>query len=242
MKRILGLKSICTVLSLSMLTSCAWLEQRQALFDKHDEKMNQTAQMVPKTQYDQLLGKYETLLNQVKDAEMEKKKSVESPFNGKDPSNLVNELSKVQPPSELVETVDAFSVKAKASSDVNESLLANQPMMSENAIENQILRLKKAINLVNSNRFDQALGLLKDLEKSPVIQIKVRAKYYLAEMLFMQKEYDLSMQLFEEIIGSHAYSGVVIKSLGRLIVCCEKLKLSKKRDRYYSILHDFFEA
>ena len=50
------------------------------------------------------------------------------------------------------------------------------------------------------------------------------------------------MQIFEEIIEKDAFSGTVIKALGRLIVCSEKLKLEKKKERYYSLLHDFFES
>jgi hypothetical protein len=61
-------------------------------------------------------------------------------------------------------------------------------------------------------------------------------------MLFRQGEFDLSMQVFEEIITKYAFSGVVIKTLGRLIVCSERLKLAKKREQYFSILHDFFES
>ncbi len=80
------------------------------------------------------------------------------------------------------------------------------------------------------------------LEHSKVRQIAVQAKYYIGMILFKQSEFDLSMQLFEEIIRKDAFSGVVLKALGKLIVCTEKLKLSKKRERYYSMLHDFFEA
>ena len=63
----------------------------------------------------------------------------------------------------------------------------------------------------------------------------------MGEILFSQGEYDLSLQIFEEILERHAFSGLVIKTLGRLIVCSEKLKLVGKQEKYYSILHDFFE-
>jgi TolA-binding protein len=85
------------------------------------------------------------------------------------------------------------------------------------------------------------LKLLKELESSPVKQVAVYAKFLIGEMLFKQKEYDLSSQVFESILKQYSFSGLVLKSLGRLIVCFEKLKLPGKKEKYYSILHDFFE-
>lgn len=233
------------MLMVSTLSSCAWMTERTSLFGEDEAKAKEAPlQMVPKEQYDQLLSKYETLVDQVKSAEVQKRDSVEKPFQGGDPSEIVNQLSKVQPPADLAETVDVFNEQKKMV-DQNESMLGQSGAgigVSDNAIENQIVRLRKGIVLVNQNRFDQALSVFKDLEQSPVPQIQVRAKFYLGEMLFMQNEYDLAMQVFEEIISKHSFSGVVIKALGRLIVCSEKLKLDKKREKYYSILHDFFGA
>ena len=71
-------------------------------------------------------------------------------------------------------------------------------------------------------------------------QIRVHAKFYIGEILFRQQEYDLAMQVFEEILDKDAFSGIVLKTLGRLVTCSKKLKLKKKKDRYYSMLHDFF--
>lgn len=238
-------KIITVTLLVGSLSSCSWMTERTSLFGEDGEQKAKTVplQMVPKEQYDQLLTKYETLIGQVKSAEEAKRESVERPFEGGDPSEIVNQLSKVQPPSDLAETVDVFSEQKKMV-DQNEAMLgkAQSAVVSDNIVENQIVRLRKAIELVGQNRFDQALNVFKDLEQSPVEQIQVRAKFYLGEILFMQNEYDLAMQVFEEIISKHAFSGVVIKSLGRLIVCTEKLKLDKKKEKYYSILHDFFGA
>ena len=49
------------------------------------------------------------------------------------------------------------------------------------------------------------------------------------------------MQVYEEILQKDAFSGLVLKTLGRLVVCSTKLKLKKKEEQYYSVLHDFFE-
>ena len=84
--------------------------------------------------------------------------------------------------------------------------------------------------------------ILKELEGSKEKQIVVRAKMMLGDLLFNQGEYDLSSQVYEEIIGKYAFSGFVIKALGKLVVCSEKLKQPEKQAKYYSLLHDFFEA
>ena len=89
---------------------------------------------------------------------------------------------------------------------------------------------------------EKAMILLKELEGSPVRQIKVRAKLNIGNLLFDQKEYDLALQKYEEIIGQYAFSGLVLEALTKIIDCSEKLGLQEKRKRYYSILHDFFES
>ena len=102
--------------------------------------------------------------------------------------------------------------------------------------------LREAEGLIERNKFNEGLNKLKAVENSTSRQVRVRAKFLLGEILFKQKEYDLAMQVFEEIISKDAFSGMVLKSLGRLIICCEKLKQEKKQQQYYSILHDFFES
>ena len=92
------------------------------------------------------------------------------------------------------------------------------------------------------NKFDAALTELKKIEKSKVKQVRVRARFSIGEIMFRQGEYDLAMQIYEEILQQDAFSGIVIKTLGRLIVCSEKLKLKKKQEQYYSMLYNFFES
>lgn len=236
-----------------LFVSCSWLEKRRALFDEDQSTVSSDSSsasskksFVTKAQYDQLMTKYETLLNKVNQAEaksVEKSnmmaKNIPVDSHAKE-SQMIKELSKIKPKAELAETVDVFGKGGL----VDRASLANtsEPKMSDSQITRQLDMLQKANLYVSQNKMDSALILLKELEESPNLQIKVRAKFYLAEMLFRQNEYDLAMQMYEEIIGRYAFSGLVIKSLGRLIVCSEKLKLNKKQEKYYSILHDFFEA
>lgn len=224
------------------LVSCSWVSNKRSLFgDDEDasveEQNSAKLQTVPKAQYDQLQGKYNALV-----AKMKKNPSAVTSQHQVPPEELVEELNKAKSSNDLVETVDVFGKDGQ----VNKGFDTRVPVIAANVtpreIEEQIIKLERATALLNQNRFDQSLTILKELESSDVRQIRVRAKFQIGEMLFMQGEYDLSMQVFEEIIHKDAFSGLVLKTLGRLIVCSEKLKLSKKQQKYYSILHDFFES
>jgi tetratricopeptide (TPR) repeat protein len=232
------------------------MSKRKVLFEEEknsqpeaSQKVSSNKNTVPKAQYDQLLNKYESLLDKIKNAETKSMTQANRQMKGSSMpkkqlshSDMISQLSKINPPADLAETVDVFGKDGLASkAPVGLSATKKRAPISDSALEQQINTLHKADKLVRQNRMDSALILLKDLEESSNHQIKVRAKFYLAEMLFRQNEYDLAMQMYEEIVRKYAFSGLVIKSLGRLIVCSEKLKLGKKQERYYSILHDFFE-
>ncbi len=247
------LKSRILIFSLIFLTSCSWLEKRRALFDSGasvDSSDSESKEsFVTKTQYDQLLKKYDDLLKKVNQAESKSVASTQSMARDipsdkhEEQGKMISELSKIQPKVDLAETVDVFGREGLASKASGASSKSTKPelALSANQISTQLAMLQKANKLVGENKMDSALILLKELEESPNKQIKVRAKFYLAEMLFRQNEFDLAMQMYEEIVREYAFSGLVVKSLGRLIVCSEKLKLNKKQEKYYSILHDFFE-
>mgnify|MGYP000462891406 CR=1 FL=1 len=237
------------------LVSCSWISNKRSLFgDDEDvssaEADSQKLQTVPKAQYEQLESKYNALVNKMKQSpRVEEAAAVAggaavATSMSKAPEDLVEELNKAKTNNELVETVDVFGKNGQLAAP--KGLDKRAPVIVANVtpreIEDQILKLERAQALLDQNRFDQSLTILKDLESSGVRQISVRAKFLIGEMLFTQGEYDLSMQVFEEIIHKDAFSGLVLKTLGRLIVCSEKLKLTKKQQKYYSILHDFFES
>ena len=116
------------------------------------------------------------------------------------------------------------------------------PLNNTDEIDDQISKLRSAQELIRVNKFEAALIILKELEGSKEKQIVVRSKLMLGDLLFNQGEYDLASQVYEEIIGKYAFSGFIIKALGKLVVCSEKLKQPEKQAKYYSLLHDFFEA
>jgi TolA-binding protein len=131
------------------------------------------------------------------------------------------------------------TAKAQKSSDI---VIRREEPLNEAEIENEISVLRKANMLIGKNRFNEALSKLKSIEKSKSKQIQIRAKFLMGDILYKQNEYDLAMQIFEEIIMKDSFSGVVIKTLGRLIACSNKLKLKQKEEQYSSILYDFFES
>ncbi len=247
------MKALAISIILLLASGCSWVTSKRSLFGEEDENVVQsssTDNVVPKAQYDQLLTRYNSLLEQTKNLPPAGEGA--APSEG---SDLVGQLSQVKSTPtnpELAETVDVF---AKIGNDtVVDTNSAVPSMVSAGAagavapdyknvdVEGQIATLRQAETLVYSNRNDEALKLIKKIENSPVRQVAVRARFLLGELMFNQGEFDLSMQVYERILSHDAFSGVVIKTLGRLIVCSEKLGLNAKKDKYYSMLHDFFGA
>jgi len=212
-------------LLLFLLSSCSYFKGRNQVENPKMKNAPKPLDVVPKAQYDQLLAKYEKLIDK-------KKAKAQRPQAKR--SEVLAE--------ELVETVDIFeSKKGTMNEAVNNSSTSNQTFSKLN-LEKQIELYQKAEMLSKANKFDEAMIILRELEKTSQSQIKVRVKFLIGHLLFEQKEYDLSMQKFEEIISQHSFSGVIIKTLRKLIQCSQALGLDKKRERYYSILHDFFES
>ncbi len=256
MIKIFSLNIVIKVISIlaisSVMINCGALQRGQQLGGGGDGSA-QSLETVPKVQYDQLVVKYEALLKATRekndegevvvDAEasnLNAKKKDEAQYPSSEKlSALKDDLLKSQEGNnvELHETVDLFSDGKQADKKIVPAI-----GMDDVTIETQIIQLRKALKLVEQKKFNQAIGHLKDLENSPIMQIKVRAKFQIGEMLFFQQEYDLALQVYEEIVSNYAFSAIVLKTLDRLIECSNKLKLGKKQEQYYSVLTKFFEA
>ena len=241
---------------LFFVTSCSSIWSHRTI------KKNETPpapQTVSKEQYDELVKKYQSLLNAKKNApvisdavevidvnketnkEMQLKPQTATNTN-LDPSELLNHLDKSlkdAPPT--VMGVDALKEEVKKGPVLPNSVGVQQVNHTED-IDEQINQLREAATMIQVNKFDSALAILKDLETSKERQIVVRAKLMLGDSMYKQGQYDLAMQSYEDIIKHHAFSGLVIKALGKLVACSEKLKQPEKQAKYYSLLHDFFEA
>lgn len=229
-----------------MLGSCAGLSSRQSLFGGDDKKdKDEKTETVSREQYEQLLKKYDGLMKEKKVAMIKRQGgNADETLTRADQSlskeqlvdDIVNQLSHVKEGQKLSMSVG----KVSGTDERSRPIIATTEYNAE-VVESHMTKIRQADKLQRQNKFDMALTLIKELERSPVRQIEVRAKYLLGEILFKQGEYDLAMQVYEEILTKYAYSGLVIKSLGRLIVCSDKLKQTAKQEKYYSFLHDFFE-
>jgi TolA-binding protein len=236
-----------------LLTSCSslWLHRDQTVDSALAEGAQTKSSSVPKEQYDELARKYQDLLSQSKNLKSQEIVEAKAPtsLDGQakpqlaestaiDPSELVNRIDSAIPDS--VEVSD--NLKNHETGPVVPTSMGVKTVNNTDDLDGQISRLREAQEFVKVNKFENALIILKELEGSKEKQIVVRAKMMLGDLLFSQGEYDLSSQVYEEIIGKYAFSGFVIKALGKLVVCSEKLKQPEKQAKYYSLLHDFFEA
>lgn len=257
-KRNYASKAINSVLffcSTLLLTSCSsmWLHRDQTVDSALNDGATTKSSSVPKEQYDELARKYQELLNQSKKLKSEEIVAAKTPTTADgqtkpalaentalDPSELVNRIDSAIPDVPSLDGVEAF--KNRETGPVVPNSMGVKTVNNTDDLDGQISRLREAQEFVKVNKFENALIILKELEDSKERQIVVRAKMMLGDLLFNQGEFDLSSQVYEEIINKHAFSGFVIKALGKLVVCSEKLKQPEKQAKYYSLLHDFFEA
>ena len=239
-----------------ILTSCSslWLHRDQTVDSALNDGAQSQSSTVTKEQYDELARKYNDLLSQSKNLKAveaaqapivianpnDQKKPSLAEATHIDPSELVNRIDSAIPDVANFENADV--AKPATPGPATPTSMGVKTVNNTDEIDDQISRLREVQELVKVNKFEQALVILKELETSKEKQIVVRAKMMLGDLLFNQGEFDLSSQVYEEIINKYAFSGFVIKALGKLVVCSEKLKQPEKQAKYYSLLHDFFEA
>lgn len=206
-----------------------------------EEKVASSGRPVSSKEYQRLKAQYEALLQEK--AMWAKKQMADGLSDSKSMKsdhaaaveNLVNRTDKIEPVT-IMEQVRDDARKKKQVRAMRDYKYSNRE------IQTQVNQLERAKKLLVANQLDDALTLLRKLETTGIDQVKVRAKYLTGELLFRQKEYDLAMQIFEDIIEQNAFSGLVVKVLGRLIVCTEKLNLIEKKEQYYSLLNDVFKS
>lgn len=214
---------------LLLLTSCSWYRDLERSLVEDDEKQARRSRTVPREQYDQLLVKYE---------ELSKKYEVlkEKPANSQ--GSLVDELNKTQSenfaqtsPNAETETVNVFPTDTNAQTVV--------PVEVPSDIESQLSLYRRGVSLKATNP-GEATKIFQQLETQAISPVKVRAKYQIGEMLLGRGQYDLALQVFEDIINKHAESGVVLDALRGAVMASEKLGITNKKDQYSSMLNDVF--
>ena len=132
---------------------------------------------------------------------------------------------------ELVETVDVF----EGNEDKNRNIAQNNQY-----IDKEIEQLKLSERHIENKEYKKALVILKKLNMSNSLQIRVRARYKTGVIFYLQEEYDLAYQVFRGIVQNYSFSGIIIKSLNYLVQCCDKLGLKNKKNYYSNLIEKVF--
>jgi TolA-binding protein len=234
MEDALKLPFIPMLASLLFLTSsCSWYRDLERSLVADDQKnQKRSTRPVAREQYDQLLVKYEELSKKYEELK-------ENPNANK--SSLTDELQKVQGENFAntaanTETVNVFPEKDAA---VAASVTPTENVSSD--VDAQLSLFRRGMALKASNA-GEATKIFQQLETEGVPSVKVRAKYQIGEMLLARQQYDLALQVFEDIINKNASSGIVQDALRSAVVCSDKLGMQSKKEQYASVLNDVFET
>lgn len=225
--------SLITFASLLLLSSCSWYRDLERSLVEDDEKQARRSQRpVSREQYDQLLVKYEELSKKYETLK-------EKPQGSKD--SLVDELQRTQgenfaqtSPNVETETVDVFGGAGAAAT-------SSAPITVPSDVESQLSLYRRGLALKASNP-GEATKIFQQLEGQAIPAVKVRAKFQIGELLLGRGQYDLALQVFEDIISKNADSGVVLDALKYAVVCADKLGIPNKKDQYSSMVNDVFES
>ncbi len=210
--------SLITFASLLLLSSCSWYRDLERSLVEDDEKKMKASRSVPRAQYDQLLVKYEELskkYEQLKDR----------PASGQD--SLVDELQRT---SSNVETVNVFEGGSQPT-----------PIEVPGDIESQLSLYRRGLALKESNP-GEATKIFQQLENQAISPVRARAKFQIGEMLLARGQYDMALQVYEDVINKNAESGIVLDALRGAVVASDKLGIPNKKDQYSSMLNDVFES
>lgn len=222
-----ALKSALSLtLALLSLSSCSWYRDLERSLVEDEEKQQKKSRVVSREQYDQLLVKYEELSKKYQELK-------EGP--SKDQSSLVDELQRTSGEnfanaSSNAETVDVFASQG--------AVISNEVPSD---VESQLSLYRRGVALKSTNA-GEATKIFQQLEGQGIPAVRVRAKFQIGELLYSKDQYDLALQVFEDIINKSAHSGVVLDALKYAVVCSEKLGIHNKKEQYASMLNDVFEA
>ncbi len=232
--------SLCLA-ALSATSGCSsWIESSRKLIDDEEakqasERQKVESKWVKREQYNDLLAKYNNLADK-NEALTQQSMETKPSFDQIDElSKSTAQASKPVINNSNTETVDVFgdgglaNEVEKLSSDVETG-----------SISRELKTYKKAMALKDSGRVDDALRIFQFLEKSNFEQIQVRARMEIGSIYLDKNQYDLSLQVFEKVITSNAFSGKVLDALRGAAESSDGLGLTDKKLRYQSMLKDFF--
>ncbi len=217
--------ALVPILALMALNSCSWYRDVERSL-VNDESKSKKSRMVSREQYDNLLVKYEELskkYEELKEGKPKDQPSLQDEIQQSTTENFSQGTSNV-------ETVDPFQ---------NQVVVATEDVPTD--LNGQLALFKKGISLKSSNS-GEATKIFQQLETQGAPAVKVRAKFQMGEMLYTKGQYDLALQVFEDIITKFSESGMVLSALKYAEICSDKLGIQNKKDQYASMLNDVFEA
>lgn len=219
---------IIFILTLSILSSgCSSFidSTNKYLFGDEETKSETKKNAAPtKEEYSVLLAKYKNLQEKYNAVTMQNSPNQNQGFS------QVDEMSQGQP---AADTVDAFAQDIMQSSPIGGQL-------SQDEVGQEIKYYKKGVAFKLNGNIDAALKVFQYLERSKTNQVRVRAKHHIAQIYMSKNQFDLALQVNEDIIKSEGYSGKVLKALEDSVLCASKLGLENKKLQYKSMLTDFF--
>lgn len=218
-----------SILSLTLVSSCAWYKDLEKSLVEDDIRQSQKKQVVPRQKYEELLVKYEEL-----------SKKYEALTSSETKSSLVEEIQATKPQTSS-ETIDLFGSPTVIETTRPEIELTNAPIVVPKGMEDQVSLYRRGVILRQTNP-GEATKVFQQLELQGSPAIQVRAKQQIGEMLFEKGQYDLALQVFEDIISNFSHSGVVLEALKFSVICADKLGIVNKKEQYASILNDVFES
>lgn len=209
-----------SLLSLTLISSCSWYQNLERSLVEDDIRQAKKKQVVPREKYEELLVKYEEL-----------SKKHEAITSAETKSSLVEEIQATQVPSE---TIDLFG-------NQEPNIQVASTVVVPAGLEDQVSLFRRGIILRKTNP-GEATKIFQQLELKSTPAIQVRAKQQIGEMLFDKGQYDLALQVFEDVISHFSHSGIVLDALRFSVICADKLGIVNKKEQYASILNDVFES
>lgn len=222
------LKLFSLSLLISLTVSCSSLvksTRKSLLGDEAPRKQvkKEEVKWVSKSQYDDLMVKYKTLSDKHERLKEEK-------LGANTGFDQINEISE----NSNTETVDVFGKNGLSGG------VKVPSKQKPNSVEEEVSYYKKAVALEQNGKTDEALKLFQFLENSLVAQLKVRAKLHIGNIYFGKNQYDLALQVYEDIIRNHAFSSSVLGALKNAVACSNQLGLADKKAQYESLIKDVF--
>lgn len=161
---------------------------------------------------------------------------------------LVEKNTPSQPTAKSLKVHSNPILESKQVEDFRKSLISSESnVVSKNSKNYHSKRVRKDIGLLyqaysmfNQKKFGDVIIILKELEDSQVFQIRAQARFLLGKTMYEQGEYDVAMQIFEEIVLKMRGTVFGLLSLEKLISCTDKVGLMQKK-KYFSQLYSRFQ-